>query len=120
MHSRPMIYAHSHLPGAINIPRPQVDATRLAKRIPDSHGDRRLLREPGNCDDLFRRTRYEHSIGQSSRDQRQATGTTRRLIVRVIGVRLRDVAAASPLVCRRDRVAPRVVTTESSQSGFAQ
>jgi rhodanese-related sulfurtransferase len=31
----PMIYAHSHLPGAINLPPSAVDAGRLAKRIPD-------------------------------------------------------------------------------------
>lgn len=31
----PMVYAHSHLPGAINIPPTNVDRTRLAKRIPD-------------------------------------------------------------------------------------
>jgi rhodanese-related sulfurtransferase len=31
----PMVYAHSHLPGAINIPPSAVDATRLARRIPD-------------------------------------------------------------------------------------
>jgi rhodanese-related sulfurtransferase len=31
----PMVYAHSHLPGAINIPPSNVDRTRLAKRIPD-------------------------------------------------------------------------------------
>jgi rhodanese-related sulfurtransferase len=31
----PMVYAHSHLPGAINIPPVDVDRTRLAKRIPD-------------------------------------------------------------------------------------
>lgn len=31
----PMVYAHSHLPGAINIPPANVDPTRLAKRIPD-------------------------------------------------------------------------------------
>lgn len=31
----PMVYAHSHLPGAINMPPSDVDPTRLAKRIPD-------------------------------------------------------------------------------------
>ena len=31
----PMIYAHSHLPGAINLPPSAVDSLRCAKRIPD-------------------------------------------------------------------------------------
>ena len=31
----PMIYAHSHLPGAINLPPSGVDSLRCAKRIPD-------------------------------------------------------------------------------------
>ena len=31
----PMIYAHSHLPGAINLPPSSVDGLRCSKRIPD-------------------------------------------------------------------------------------
>jgi rhodanese-related sulfurtransferase len=31
----PMIYAHSHLPGAINLPPSDVRTERLARRIPD-------------------------------------------------------------------------------------
>jgi rhodanese-related sulfurtransferase len=31
----PMVYAHSHLPGAINLPPSNIDRTRLAKRIPN-------------------------------------------------------------------------------------
>jgi rhodanese-related sulfurtransferase len=31
----PMIYAHSHLPGAINMPPNAVDTIRCAKRMPD-------------------------------------------------------------------------------------
>jgi rhodanese-related sulfurtransferase len=31
----PMVYAHSHLPGAINLPASDVDPARVAKRIPD-------------------------------------------------------------------------------------
>jgi rhodanese-related sulfurtransferase len=30
----PMVYAHSHLPGAINLPPSAVDSMRCAKRIP--------------------------------------------------------------------------------------
>jgi rhodanese-related sulfurtransferase len=31
----PMVYAHSHLPGAINIPPSAVDPNRVSRRIPD-------------------------------------------------------------------------------------
>jgi rhodanese-related sulfurtransferase len=31
----PMVYAHSHLPGAINMPPNAVDTIRCAKRMPD-------------------------------------------------------------------------------------
>src|SRR5439155_23188817 len=33
----PMVYAHSHLPGAINLPPLNVDPTVVARRIPDPH-----------------------------------------------------------------------------------
>jgi rhodanese-related sulfurtransferase len=31
----PMVYAHSHLPGAINLPSGNVDPDRVTRRIPD-------------------------------------------------------------------------------------
>lgn len=31
----PMVYAHSHLPGAINLPATDVDPLTVARRIPD-------------------------------------------------------------------------------------
>jgi rhodanese-related sulfurtransferase len=31
----PMVYAHSHLPGAINIPPSAVDPDTIGRRIPD-------------------------------------------------------------------------------------
>ena len=31
----PMVYAHSHLPGAVNMPPGAVDAARCAKRMPE-------------------------------------------------------------------------------------
>ena len=31
----PMVYAHSHLPGAINLPPSDIDPWMVAKRIPD-------------------------------------------------------------------------------------
>ncbi len=35
----PMAYAHSHLPGAINIPPSAVDPDLVARRIPDRHAE---------------------------------------------------------------------------------
>ena len=32
-----MVFAHSHLPGAINLPPLNVDPTVVARRIPDPH-----------------------------------------------------------------------------------
>jgi rhodanese-related sulfurtransferase len=31
----PMVYAHSHLPGAINLPAPDLDPLTVRRRIPD-------------------------------------------------------------------------------------
>ena len=47
----PMIYAHSHLPGAINIPPTNVDRTRLGKRIPDLSTEIVVYCSNSECDD---------------------------------------------------------------------
>jgi rhodanese-related sulfurtransferase len=47
----PMVYAHSHLPGAINLPPSAVDATRLAKRIPDRGMEIVVYCSNPSCDD---------------------------------------------------------------------
>jgi rhodanese-related sulfurtransferase len=47
----PMIYAHSHLPTAINLPPSAVDATRLAKRIPDLGTEVVVYCANQNCED---------------------------------------------------------------------
>jgi rhodanese-related sulfurtransferase len=47
----PMVYAHSHLPGAINMPSSAVDATRLAKRIPDLDTEIVVYCANASCDD---------------------------------------------------------------------
>jgi rhodanese-related sulfurtransferase len=47
----PMVYAHSHLPGAINMPSSTVDATRLAKRIPDLDTEIVVYCANASCDD---------------------------------------------------------------------
>ena len=47
----PMVYAHSHLPGAINLPASAVDATVLAKRIPDRNTQIVVYCSSPECDD---------------------------------------------------------------------
>lgn len=47
----PMVYAHSHLPGAINMPPSAVDPTRLAKRIPDRNTEIVVYCSSPDCDD---------------------------------------------------------------------
>jgi rhodanese-related sulfurtransferase len=47
----PMIYAHSHLPGAINLPPSGVDSLRCAKRIPDPATEIVVYCANPECDD---------------------------------------------------------------------
>jgi rhodanese-related sulfurtransferase len=47
----PMIYAHSHLPGAINLPPSGVDALRCARRIPDPATEIVVYCANSECDD---------------------------------------------------------------------
>lgn len=47
----PMIYAHSHLPGAINLPPSAVDALRCTKRIPSLETEIVVYCANPDCDD---------------------------------------------------------------------
>jgi rhodanese-related sulfurtransferase len=47
----PMIYAHSHLPTAINLPPTGVDPTRCTKRIPDLDTEIVVYCANPDCDD---------------------------------------------------------------------
>ena len=47
----PMVYAHSHLPGAINMPPNAVDATRCSKRMPALDTEIVVYCSNPNCDD---------------------------------------------------------------------
>ena len=46
-----MVYAHSHLPGAINVPPATVDHDRLARRIPDRHTEIVVYCSGTECED---------------------------------------------------------------------
>lgn len=47
----PMIYAHSHLPGAINMPPSTVDTIRCARRMPDLAIEIVVYCANASCDD---------------------------------------------------------------------
>ena len=47
----PMVYAHSHLPGAINLPASNLDPDRVARRIPDRSTEIVVYCSSPDCDD---------------------------------------------------------------------
>jgi rhodanese-related sulfurtransferase len=47
----PMVYAHSHLPGAINLPAASVDPHRVARRIPDRSTEIVVYCSSEECED---------------------------------------------------------------------
>ena len=47
----PMVYAHSHLPGAINLPSSNVDPDRVTRRIPDRNTEIVVYCSSEDCDD---------------------------------------------------------------------
>jgi rhodanese-related sulfurtransferase len=47
----PMVYAHSHLPGAINLPSANVDPHRVARRIPDRSTEIVVYCSSEDCED---------------------------------------------------------------------
>lgn len=47
----PMVYAHSHLPGAINLPPAGLDPELVARRIPDRNAEVIVYCTSPECDD---------------------------------------------------------------------
>jgi rhodanese-related sulfurtransferase len=77
----PMVYAHSHLPGAINLPPSAVDPERIAKRIPDRNTEIVVYCSSPECDDsvqtaqrlrTFGYTNVRHYVG--GKDEWKAAG----------------------------------------------
>jgi len=62
----PMIYAHSHLPGAINLPAAAVDATRGARRIPDCDTEIVVYCANPDCDDSLVTARRLADLGYTT------------------------------------------------------
>jgi rhodanese-related sulfurtransferase len=62
----PMIYAHSHLPGAINLPAGAVDPTRVARRIPDRNTEIVVYCASAECDDSLVTARKLTELGYTN------------------------------------------------------
>src|SRR5204862_4915762 len=62
----PMVYAHSHLPGAINLPPTGVDSTRLARRIPDRDTEVVVYCSNPSCEDSVVTARRLEELGYTN------------------------------------------------------
>ena len=62
----PIVYAHSHLPRAINLPPSAVDATRVAKRIPDLGTEIVVYCSNPNCDDSVATVQKLEALGYTN------------------------------------------------------
>jgi rhodanese-related sulfurtransferase len=61
----PMSFAHSHLPGAINLPPPRVDAS-VAKRIPDKEAEIVVYCANSDCEDSLDTARRLLALGYAN------------------------------------------------------
>ncbi len=61
----PMSYAHSHLPGAINLPPDRVDAS-VARRIPDPHAEIVVYCANPECEDSVEAGRRLVELGYTN------------------------------------------------------
>ena len=61
----PMSYAHSHLPGAINIPPPSVDAS-VTRRLPDKGAEIVVYCANPTCEDSHETARRLFALGYSN------------------------------------------------------
>jgi rhodanese-related sulfurtransferase len=62
----PMVYAHSHLPGAINLPPLGLDAEIVARRIPDRDIEIIVYCTSAECDDSVVTAERLRALGYSN------------------------------------------------------
>jgi rhodanese-related sulfurtransferase len=62
----PLVYAHSHLPGAINMPPSAVDALRCTKRIPDLDTEIVVYCSNAECDDSIATAERLRELGYTN------------------------------------------------------
>jgi rhodanese-related sulfurtransferase len=59
----PMVYAHSHLPGAINLPPAAIDPDRVARRIPNPKTEIVVYCSSAECEDSIATARRLQDLG---------------------------------------------------------
>jgi rhodanese-related sulfurtransferase len=62
----PIVYAHSHLPGAINLPPSAIDGTAVAKRIPDRDAEIVVYCSSPDCDDSHETAKRLQELGYTN------------------------------------------------------
>jgi rhodanese-related sulfurtransferase len=62
----PMVYAHSHLPGAINLPPSDIDPWMVAKRIPDRGAEIVVYCTNPGCTDSVDTARRLRELGYTN------------------------------------------------------
>jgi rhodanese-related sulfurtransferase len=62
----PMAYAHSHLPGAINLPPSAVDRTVVERRIPDKNAEIVVYCANPNCEDSIATGQRLQALGYTN------------------------------------------------------
>ena len=62
----PMVYAHSHLPGAINIPPSDVDPLRISKRIPEKTAEIVVYCAGPECEDSVETAKRLTALGYTN------------------------------------------------------
>jgi rhodanese-related sulfurtransferase len=62
----PMVYAHSHLPGAINLPPSGLDPARVARRIPDPQIEIVVYCSSPDCDDSVATAQRLQELGYTN------------------------------------------------------
>lgn len=62
----PMVYAHSHLPGAINLPPSDIDPERVTRRIPDLSTEIVVYCSGPDCDDSVATARRLQELGYTN------------------------------------------------------
>jgi rhodanese-related sulfurtransferase len=62
----PMVYAHSHLPGAINLPPAGLDPELVARRIPDRDAEIIVYCTSPDCDDSIETAKRLRALGYTN------------------------------------------------------
>ena len=62
----PMVYAHSHLPGAINLPPSDIDRWMISKRIPDRDAQIVVYCTSPDCLDSVETARRLQALGYTN------------------------------------------------------